>query len=1365
MSFLKRQADPLDVTPYQGRAEPYSTPTEIFNSAVQFMQYNQQAYSERTQYRSVFAPIIEEIQEKTGRKFHNPAGYLGNTSQEGAGYEMFQYRAEEIFQHVRDNQDQFPELQNFNMDFVKEQGRVLAQQSEEEYNAVKSRARDFGFFSKEGAAEFGAGMLNFAADPAGQTALAIPGAQLPKLGPGFVKQLGKFLALEFANGAGTEAVIQAGVKDWYDSQGKEYTFEQYWDNVLKGGLYNIAGSAGLQGTFRGAKKATSGINQALGLTYKQSKELINILKRGRAPKTQEVETGLKILEDMEETIQANPLVDPIDVAAIDADIAALNKQFDDLVLVEQKAIEDQLDALQKEMEDLADQGLSSEKIVAQIGPRQKDLKDQLAKINSRKDAIGLEVERLNKSKQVGTADDIGPAQSEHIERVEAAQQALEFDEVVTTPDVPRSPVKAPETIYEAEERAGIPRLDIDKIQVDADTFQFKSGGDKFGVTEKLQGETIWNPYYAGTVTVWERADGVQFIADGHQRLGLAKRIKAADPNQDVALYGHVFREADGYSASKVRVLAAMNNVANNTADALDIAKILKEAPEMASQLPKYSAAGRQGRDLVNLAIENWGYVYNKIVPANYASIVSRLIPEADKQLQEAALKILAKSNPTNEVQAEAIIRQVRDIEADTVVQESLFGEEVFKESLFIERADVLDRALKQLKLDKRSFKNLVDQEERLEAEGNKLASDANKKRADIDGKAIEYINILANKKGEVSDALTDAARIAKDTGRVAEAARGFADYVRGRIDDGSFTGFDDVGVGRYVDDTPEKQRVQDAPEQELIDFSDITQGKGFQDQLNALEDLEMPMSARKEREMIERGEIAPNYKYYLTLPEGAIEIPTQNIKPIRARPDGIAKGRELMAEAAKGGMSKRGPLSVRDDGDGTYTLLDGNSTYAIASEAGMPTLPARVLTMEEFAREEAMKAASKILKADGKPKRRRVNANDMGKEEFEEFFLTLRLNQGFDNLEEMLAVGDTKNTLLNDIVQGIADDMGLEMHRAPVKKMDRALEKVEGKYRGRVNMLSDVARTAVTITDPAQIDVILKRLASPDLYHVIYEDFRMTSEGYFDAKASLIDKDGFVKEIQFYPPGMLKAKTSKDKGGDGGHDLYAISRDKANNPIEVRYQAIQDQLELYGSVQAALPESFSDLIGRLPKSAPLTFAEMVASEKLISGERISRSISEGEIGSQELVSLNQAYASELSSDIAASNKPSTLNQRMGDTSGQSIDVASSERKSTMTLDGDQLVIPGAEQISQRELAERIMESAKRGGYEPLPEGGLFDEVRTKDLFDEFDDDMKFSYEHELPDGELVYQERTVKQMREEFNQDQSMLDRLRGCVK
>jgi len=1280
MSFLRRQADPLDVTPYQGRAEAYSTPQEIYNSAAKFMQFNQQAYSERSQYRAVFDPILEEIREKTGKKFYNPAGHLGATDTEGSGYDMFEYRANEIFQHVRDNQELFPELESFNMDYVKQQGATLAQQAEDEYNAVKSRARDYGFFSKESAAELGAGFMNFAADPAGQTALAIPGASLPKLGVNFTQGLAKFLAVEFAVGAGTEAVIQTGVKDWYNSQGKEYSYDQFWRNVLAGGVFNVAGSAGLQGTLRGtsiaARPVARGVNQAFGLTYDQARQMINIMKRGGANQTKDVETNLKILEDMEETIEANPLADDL----------------------------------------------------------------------------------------TGTADSIGPAQHEHIQRVEAAQQALEFDEPVVTPDTPNSPTKPPLDPYEAERQAGIPELDFQNIQVDAEAFQFKSGGDKFGVTEKLQGETVWDPYSSGTVLVWERADGVQFIADGHQRLGLAKRIKAMDPSQDVRLFGYVFKEVDGETIAKVRVRAALANVRMNTANALDIAKILREDPTAAERLPKYSAPGRQGRDLVNLADDNWGYVYNKIVPENYAAIVARLIPRTDKELQEAALKILAKSEPANEVQAEAIVRQIRDIEADTVVQDSLFGEEMFKESLIVERAEVLDKALKQLRLDKRSFKNLVDQQNRLEAEGNKLVEAANKKRVDTDGKAIEYINILANRKGKVSDALSDAARVAKDTGSVAQAARGFADYVRGRIEDGDFRSLEDGGVGRFADDPPKEQRVQNKPEQELASFSDIKDGAGFQQQLDAIESEELPMSSRQEREMIQRGEIAPNYTYYLELTDDAIEIPTQNIIPIRARKDGIARGRELMADAAKGGMSKRGPLSVRDNGDGTYTLLDGNSTYAIASEAGMPKLPARVLTMEEFAREEALKAASKIQKSDGKPKRRRVNANDMGVDEFTEFFNTVRMNQGYDDLDTMLKDGAVVNEKLNDEMEAIASDMGLTYYRGPVKGAKRAAEKVRDKYMGNVSMLADVARTGVTVNDPKQIDEILKRFAQPGGYHVIYEDFGMTDLGYFDAKASLIDENGFISEIQFYPPGMYNAKMKKEKGGLGGHEAYQITREKWR-PIAQRWEATQYQLKIYGEAMASLPESFSDLIERLPRSAPMTFAEMVASEKLISGDLTSPSISPGIMGRQDLLPRSQPYASEPSSDIAASMKPSTLNQRIGDTSGQSIDVSSSELKSTMALDGDQVVIPGAEQISQRELAERIMESAKRGGYEPMPEGGLFDEVRTKDLFDEFDDDTTFSFEDELPDGELVYQERTVKQLREEFNQDQSMLDRLRGCVK
>ena len=89
-----------------------------------------------------------------------------------------------------------------------------------------------------------------------------------------------------------------------------------------------------------------------------------------------------------------------------------------------------------------------------------------------------------------------------------------------------------------------------------------------------------------------------------------------------------------------------------------------------------------------------------------------------------------------------------------------------------------------------------------------------------------------------------------------------------------------------------------------------------------------------------------------------------------------------MAEAALGERPRRAPLSVKDNGDGTYTVLDGNSTFAIATEAGMPELPARVLTDEEFAIEVAQKNARKMLEMGPDAKRKRlVLAQDLSRAE------------------------------------------------------------------------------------------------------------------------------------------------------------------------------------------------------------------------------------------------------------------------------------------------------------------------------------------------------------------------------------------------
>jgi len=340
-------------------------------------------------------------------------------------------------------------------------------------------------------------------------------------------------------------------------------------------------------------------------------------------------------------------------------------------------------------------------------------------------------------------------------------------------------------------------FDPNKISVDAKTFQFKEGGDEFGVSERLQGITSWDKYKAGVVTVYEYADGTLTIADGHQRLGLAKRILSQDPSQDVKVIGYKLREVDGVSPEEARVIAAMKNIAEGTGTSIDAAKVLRVDPGRLSELPPRSELVRQARDMMALSDAAFGAVVNNVIPAKYGAIVGRLID--DQELQTAAIEVLAKADPSNAFQAEAIVRQVQSAGSEQVKQISLFGEEIVTESFYVERAKVLDRAFKELRRDKAAFETLVRNSERLEAEGNILAKTANERKASTDAQTIALLQTLANRKGPLSDALNDAARTARETNSYVAPTSGFIDAIRGSIESGEFDRLSSGDVGRSVD--------------------------------------------------------------------------------------------------------------------------------------------------------------------------------------------------------------------------------------------------------------------------------------------------------------------------------------------------------------------------------------------------------------------------------------------------------------------------------------------------------------------------------------------------------------------------------------
>lgn len=420
-----------------------------------------------------------------------------------------------------------------------------------------------------------------------------------------------------------------------------------------------------------------------------------------------------------------------------------------------------------------------------------------------------------------TPQDPNVAEFEHQSRLTAAQAAIENNQAPKITPEPNAPIKPAVAAEAADNLDGVLyTLDPDIIEVDAKTFQFKSGGDEFGVTERLQGITTWDKYKAGVVTVYEYADGRMAIADGHQRLGLAKRIRSQDPSQDVKVIGYKLREVDGISPEEARVIAAMKNIAEGTGTSIDAAKVLRVEPDRLSELPPRSELVRQARDMMALSDEAFGAIVNEVIPANYGAIVGRLID--DPKLQDAAIQVLAKSEPSNAFQAESIVRQVREAGAEEVEQISLFGEELVTESYYVERAKILDRAYKELRRDKAAFETLVRNSERLEAEGNVLVKEANERKANTDGQTIALLQTLANRKGPLSDALNQAARTARDTNSYVEATRGFLDAVRGSIESGDFDRISSGDIGRAVDGTPQIARSEIEKEPALEGFDEPT---------------------------------------------------------------------------------------------------------------------------------------------------------------------------------------------------------------------------------------------------------------------------------------------------------------------------------------------------------------------------------------------------------------------------------------------------------------------------------------------------------------------------------------------------------------
>lgn len=104
------------------------------------------------------------------------------------------------------------------------------------------------------------------------------------------------------------------------------------------------------------------------------------------------------------------------------------------------------------------------------------------------------------------------------------------------------------------------------------------------------------------------------------------------------------------------------------------------------------------------------------------------------------------------------------------------------------------------------------------------------------------------------------------------------------------------------------------------------------------------------------------WKYFQKVP-GVFLIPVSQLETIRARPKGIQNAEKYMLDAYNGEGKRRVPVLVEESPDGKFTVLNGNSTTAIAKKNGWKHLPVTRATEADKKEKGITLHASQVVSA------------------------------------------------------------------------------------------------------------------------------------------------------------------------------------------------------------------------------------------------------------------------------------------------------------------------------------------------------------------------------------------------------------------
>lgn len=327
------------------------------------------------------------------------------------------------------------------------------------------------------------------------------------------------------------------------------------------------------------------------------------------------------------------------------------------------------------------------------------------------------------------------------------------------------------------------RFDPMQVEADAARFQYKADGDADGVTGRLRGVERWDATASGKAILFQDTDGRMFVADGHQRRGLARRL-AEQGWEDARLDGYLFKASDGWTAREVRVVAALKNIREGSGAIMDAAKLFREAPGALKDrsLPVTGDFIHQARQLASLSEPAFRAVVNGVIPERYGAVLGEVAGDRP-ELQADLVDLLRRGEPGSIDGARALVHEalLDDFIASEGVQMDLFGG-LPRESTVIARGRIREAVMRSLRKDERTFAALVRNADAVEAGGNVLARSDNEARLALDRAAQELVSKLSLRSGEIGEAFSEAAAaVTRGEVQPGAAAKGLTARIRNAV--------------------------------------------------------------------------------------------------------------------------------------------------------------------------------------------------------------------------------------------------------------------------------------------------------------------------------------------------------------------------------------------------------------------------------------------------------------------------------------------------------------------------------------------------------------------------------------------------------